>query len=1149
MDFQSRYDRNEFLKFLRNDFLWEKFEEHVEQTSITKEFKSSFFTSITKLWVVEEFDNLIVLEIEHKSKNDARISLTKDIFKLLRQFELEWLLRQNALVILKNSDTEQYRFSLLTTTYNEDFEEKLSNPKRYSFLLGKWEKTKTPTEYLISKWKVDSLEVLIKRFDVEVVRKEFFNDYLNLYIRLYKAIIDDKDFVLLLKTQKVEIVSFTKNLLWKIVFLYFIQKKGWLWVKSDWEYWKDWDKNFMRSFWNSFKSDKKTVWENTGFFYNDYLEHLFYEWLNKDNRDDNDLSDYFDFKVPYLNGWLFKKDYEKWNKNESKIINDIFSNKTDTFEWNWILDIFDTYNFTIDEDDLYDSDIAIDPEMLGRIFEKMISISEDNIDEILAIYESKNKLEIWNELNKKFGAFYTPREIVHYMTKESIISYLVNNLPWKRDEKEKQIRTLFDVKEKFLLNETEFKDNKLSEEIFNQIWGIIEEIDILLKKVKILDPAIGSGAFPMWILHEISTIRYYIYWVFFYHFKINFDEFKNDDSRVSMYKIKRDIIKNSIFWVDISSGAIDIARLRFWLSLVVDEEKPEPLPNFEFKFVCANTLIPLEEEQWQAHLEFEKELKVDTLRKYMWLYYNADSNKEKEEYKSLINKYLWFWKNTILDFWTKSERTKQLETYEPFNSNHSAEFFDPSLMMGNWKFDIVIGNPPYIWEKWNKEIFQVIKKSIKWAKYYNAKMDIFYFFFHYWIDFLKNNWILSYITTNYFLTSDGALKLRKDFKERTNILNLIDFNEQKIFDTAKWQHNSITLLTKKNKESNNICNTNYVTVKSDYSSIINLKILNWDNNYCKTSEINQNNIYDWDNFYIRLWWVKGNDISNTILWKIKKSNKTLVEFADINSWCDITASKVTKKHIENINNRFIKDDWIFVLNKNEIFNLNLDFNEVKIFKDFIKSSNIFKYWFNLAETKLIYLDWSSKIDNYPNIKKHLEKFREIMDDQIIRYWEEFPWFALHRPRTQSIFEDWEKIIVPYRAKSNIFWYSDSPIYSSRDVFFIKEKNNLNIKFLLSVLNSKLIYFWLFNRWKRKGDMLELYYTPLSEIPIKEISKEEQKTFIELVDKILEITKQDFYDPKKPSKEQLDLESEIDNMVYELYGLSDEEIEVVEDSLK
>jgi type I restriction-modification system DNA methylase subunit len=180
--------------------------------------------------------------------------------------------------------------------------------------------------------------------------------------------------------------------------------------------------------------------------------------------------------------------------------------------------------------------------MLGRIFEKMISISPENIDEIVNIYENKKKVEIDKELNKKFGAFYTPREIVHYMTKESIISYLLNNLKGKREENEVKVRTLFDLKEKFLVTKAD-----ITEEIFDDLANIIEDIDEKLQKVKILDPAIGSGAFPMGILHEVSTIRYYIYGAFYKVFGMNSNEFKNKQGKISMYKIKRDIIQNNIY--------------------------------------------------------------------------------------------------------------------------------------------------------------------------------------------------------------------------------------------------------------------------------------------------------------------------------------------------------------------------------------------------------------------------------------------------------------------------------------------------------------------------------------------------------------------------------------------------------------------------
>jgi len=238
----------------------------------------------------------------------------------------------------------------------------------------------------------------------------------------------------------------------------------------------------MRSLWNRFASGDTFVKPSTEYFYNDYLEHLFYNGFNKDRRDDDAYEPNMKMKVPYLNGGLFKEDYRDWEHFVAKISNDIFSNGK-----NGILDIFDTYNFTIDEDDLTDAEIAVDPEMLGKIFEKMISVSKDNIEEIVALYKEKGKVKIGTELNKKFGAFYTPREIVHYMTKESLITYLLNSLGGKKEENEIKIRSLIDA-----------KDQHLSQTETLQLFGhdsasistFTKEIDTYLQKVKIIDPAV-----------------------------------------------------------------------------------------------------------------------------------------------------------------------------------------------------------------------------------------------------------------------------------------------------------------------------------------------------------------------------------------------------------------------------------------------------------------------------------------------------------------------------------------------------------------------------------------------------------------------------------------------------------------------------------
>lgn len=1120
MIFNTAYkseNRRNFLNFLRVKLFSDNLVENTRPLWIDRQ--TIFFDkeNCFELGKVNLDKDITIFEIKQKSKNDPRITLTRDAFKIM---EDKWI--NNALIVFYSDDSPSWRLSLLTLKKSW-WEKEISDPKRYSFLLWEEEKTRTPEKYLNKQ--ISSFDDLLKCFDVEVVRKEFFNHYLTLYIRLYKAILDDTEFVSLLKWQQVELVSFTKNLLGKVVFLYFIQKKGWLWVKRDWEYWKDGDKNFMRSIWNDFKNNEESLTlEKTNYFYNDYLEWLFFDGLNKDRRESEDYFPNLKMKVPYLNGWLFKEDYKKWDENTAKISNDIFSNENK----DWIIDIFDTYNFTIDEDDLYDSDIAIDPEMLGRIFEKMISISPDNIWEILEIFESKKKIEIDKELNKKFGAFYTPREIVHYMTKESLISYLINNLKGKKEDNERKVRKLFELKEQFLT-----KREEITEDIFKELWDVIEEIENLLQKVKILDPAIGSGAFPMWILHEVSTIRYYIYWAFFHPFEIDYSKYKNTKWKVSMYKIKRDIIQKSIYWVDISAWAIDIAKLRFWLSLVVDEETPEPLPNFEFKFVCANTLIPLIENNQQS---LEKEINVETLRNYMSKYYNSESNTDKAEWRKRIENLLWIWKMTLGFDNFKSEKSKQLDTYEPFNSNHSAEFFDPSLMMGNAKFDIVIGNPPYIKEYDNRNAFDWLRDKA----YYMWKMDLWYYFACYWLDLLKENWVQSFIAQNNWITSFGAKKMRNKILEDAKIKEFIDFWDFKVFQNV-WIQTMIYILE---KTKNNInYEVKYSKIESKDFDRRNINKFLYDNKNSEEYSKFNTKIKKIENINKNINFINAkNDI---IINKISQNWDLFLDSKEVANWIHPHHWLVSKKMLEILWKNYNVWDWVFYLSEDEKLNLNLTDFEKTLLKPLYFTDKIFRYsWNHENNYSIIYTNSSfkdiDKINDYPNIKNHLDTFVDIITSDNKPYW-------LHRARDEDFFI-WEKIISLRKAVKPTFSYIDFNSYVWAEFYLIKT-DKVNLKFLTWLLNSKLIEFWLKYKWKMQWNIYQVDKEPLVSIPIKKILEEKQKPFIELVDSVLEITKQSFYDPKNPPKEQLDLESEIDDMVYELYGLSEEEIKVVEKNLE
>jgi hypothetical protein len=334
----------------------------------------------------------------------------------------------------------------------------------------------------------------------------------------------------------------------RIVFLYFIQKKGWLGVPVK-EEWGKGDFNFLTKQFENFK--------NQDLFYSEFLSDLFFTTLNSKRENDIFKPNHSSFKIqnsslikiPYLNGGLFEEE-DKKHRNLIFPAN-LFKS---------LFDFFNQYNFTIYEDDPNDHTVAVDPEMLGHIFENLL---EDNKDK---------------------GAYYTPKEIVHYMCQESLIEYLTTyclnrDLPdfginMIESEQRQWIETLIKKKE----NNTELLKQSGKSKESHKFW--FRQLNTALDNVKICDPAIGSGAFPMGLLHEIFTAKQTLH------------TFEHGNTKTfDASAVKLNIIQNSIYGVDIEKGAVDIARLRFWLSLIVDEEKPKALPNLDYKIVVGNSLV------------------------------------------------------------------------------------------------------------------------------------------------------------------------------------------------------------------------------------------------------------------------------------------------------------------------------------------------------------------------------------------------------------------------------------------------------------------------------------------------------------------------------------------------------------------------------
>jgi adenine-specific DNA-methyltransferase len=1213
--FNHSFNLQNFVNFVQELFKGNaRFKNNLEFSPKVKgEFKAVVREFLELGWYKDKNSKsmaIVVVRLERENSVARSRSMQRNFIK-------DYFLKNDtysALVAFYNKDSADWRLSFVKLDYsykNAKTEKELTPAKRYSFLLGKNEKHHTAISRFLpvinNNEQAPTIKEIEEVFNIEVVTNEFFELYCDLYLEIKKCLDKQEEFNKISKKLDFKSDEFSKKLMGQLVFLYFLQKKGWLGVEANpkeikeneaisllknknyesvnafekvYELgngiykrnesiintfndeeaiafnnifmntsydgnWGSGDRNFIRNLYNKVVNEKKN-------FYKDYLEHLFYNALN-DKRGGSTFFKELNCKIPFLNGGLFQPISENYDPENSNFIipNEIFSNKEKTQQGdigNGILDIFDRYAFTVKEDEPLEKEVAVDPEMLGKVFENLLDVVD----------------------RKKKGAFYTPREIVHYMCQESIINYLTTETGIEYNDVETLIRygdVLVDID-----NDKEaYKTGNF--QMPATIRKNSKRIDDALANIKIADPAVGSGAFPLGMLNEIVRTRmnltqYMVDDIYAVH-----RDFTNVKGR-KPYDLKLHTIQRCIHAVDIERSAVDITKLRLWLSLVVEENdfrNVKPLPNLDYNIMVGNSLLEefegvklfnekllekknndLIKETFAEQIGFfdskkESEYILDDIYDLQEKFFSANNKEEKIKLRDEIDKLEWILiemtvkENNREDLLPKIKELKRTNTkpYFLWELNFAKTFREKG------GFDIVIGNPPYVGEKGNKEIFRPIANSELGKRFYQGKMDLFYFFFHKGIDILKNTGILAFITTDYYITATGAKKLRSDFKERTNVIKIIDFNELKIFESALGQHNMITIL---NKTSCKIYKANTIfTKKVGFGSYEILRnILNGKDNETFYNYVKQEDLYDGSENYMRIYTntiSSNNSLLTRVIDKIKYNSKLLGYICNINSGADITISRITKKHIENFRETGISyGDGVFVVSPEYIRELDLNRAELSVIKDFVKNSDISQYNIRLNKDKLIYLKWEDDIEKYPKIKKHLEKYKEILIDQVQRYGENYPWYALHRPREQKIFECTKKILVPYRSKFNVFGYYDKPVYASRDVFFITDiENQFDIRYLLGILNSKLYYVWFYLKGKRKGETLELYQTPLSEAPIKAGSKLQQLPIIQAVDKVLAIN-----NSKQEDKDMLLYYYKIiNNLVYKLYDLSPEEIEAVE----
>jgi adenine-specific DNA-methyltransferase len=827
-EFDKPYDRDKFLDFMI-DFLPDDFTPRVEPLALT-DFTPKCARQATRLGV-SEILQLEVLEIVHSSSRDARVAIAQDAFKLL----LHKSYKNRALVIFRQENSAQYRLSLLQIEAVQDdlssrIRRSYSNPRRYSFLLGEGAHVKTPYQFLVRNGKLkpvdgDYFKDLQNRFSVETLTQLFYKELSDWYFWAMDQVEfpDDED-----QDRKSRNAKSLIRLITRIIFIWFMKEKRLIPASL-------FDKSYVDTLLNYGDATGST-------YYKAILQNLFFATLNTPMRKDNPQSRIFieDAKksgfvndgylqqgyyrysrfikdkeaflkefdnIPFLNGGLFESLDKKVddrviridcfsdhpnNETRLKVPDDLFFSKeeqeTDLSSYlengnhkkvRGLIAILESYNFTVEENTPLDEEVALDPELLGNAFENL-----------LASYNP----ETATTARKSTGSYYTPREIVDYMVTESLIEHFSTLLNDDEGHRQK-LRSLFS----YIDDANPFDDEADTRKMLDGI-----------EKIQILDPACGSGAFPMSILHHLVLALHKLdpenqKWKANLLAKVPVElkaEVEKSLQNKSLdYIRKLGLIENCIFGVDIQEIAIQISKLRFFISLLIEQEVDDSkenrdiraLPNLETKFVAANTLISLEADSDKKEAVF-KSAEVEALEENLFairekIFY-TNSRSEKIRLEKQLTELRFRLKDEFTNLGFPNDKSDKITSWNPFDQNTHANWFDPEWMFGiKDGFDIVIGNPPY-GIKFSENEKEYFKKHYLSTKTISGKqkgsLDSFSLFIEKGFNIMKRNGNLIYIVPISITSSDSMTALHNLMEKNCKLIKISSYavRPQPIFQNA-----------------------------------------------------------------------------------------------------------------------------------------------------------------------------------------------------------------------------------------------------------------------------------------------------------------------------------------------------------------------------
>lgn len=1046
---------------------------------------------------VDDFGSLAVITAESKSSLSER-SGKKIQFEIAKKILKES--QADAAIFVFYDVKGDFRFSYINASY-EGSKRAFTSFKRYTYFVSSTQ-TNLTFKSQIEKADFNNIDSILEAFSVEPLNKEFYKNIQDAFYKLVGGSLgtgkSKKEFDSTLKlpghpanTNKKMYQEFAVRLIGRTIFVWFLKNK----VSQN-------GKPLIPSNWLT----SQNVASNKG-FYREYLEPLFFEILNKWQKDRiPNLPDGHE-DIPFLNGGLFEAEVEDFydlnpSTGRNKNINTL------VVPDEWIENLFKTleqFNFTIDENTLNDKEVSIDPEMLGTIFENLLAEIDPDTEK-----SARNST----------GSFYTPREIVDYMVTESLVNYLLS----KTNSDEDNIRKLF-------------SEDENTDDIDNQ-----DELIEGLHQLKMLDPACGSGAFPMGVLQKMIHALEKLdpngkKWIAKKVNQIPDADLRNMikrkfESENFDFSRKMGVIQNSIYGVDIQPIATEISRLRCFLTIIVEERIDDtaknrgidPLPNLDFKFVTANSLKALP--QYDMNLFGQEDL-INELSKLRDEYFACNGDYKKELKRKFIELQSHLAHKNMQSH-SKAKKTMStdsqeylLSNWKPFE-NICSEWFDPKWMFGLGSgFDIIIGNPPY---------FQLSKtvpdQQLKFADLYKndgyetfeRTGDIYALFYERGIKLLKENGLLCYITSNKWMRAGYGKSLRK-FMSSKNPLKLIDMGPG-VFTSATVDTN--ILLIRNNKTSKHELQAYTLKTKEEAQNLFNL-------DYINVTKLSHDI------------WLIINHLELKLKNKIEKVGTILSE------WDILIKRGITTGHNEAfIINGTIKDRLIAEDVKNS-----------DVIKPLVMGKEVGRYTSKFNEKWLIFIPWHFPLHNnpsingasldaegefkkqYPSLYRHLLVYKKELSarnksETGIRY----EWYCLQRCAA-SYYEEFEKEKIIYQELTQGSKFSIEPVsnlFVSNSAYILTAKN---IYFFLPLLNSKFVEWYFKNmitigmgktgiRWlKQYMDLL----------PIPKISEAEQKPFEDLAKRIIA--------SKEQGKDTQELEDEVDLRVYKLYDLTHEEVLLVD----